>query len=115
VYFEEWPEPPVTGIGWVGELIELVGGCDIFSDRRHRFARERTVTEAEILAAAPEVVFASWCGKPVDHEALRKRLAGTPAVQDGRIFELRGDIILQPGWRLLEGARRMRDILNTIE
>jgi iron complex transport system substrate-binding protein len=115
VYFEEWPEPPITGIAWVGELIELAGGCDIFADRRHRFARERAVTDEEIIAAAPEVILASWCGKPVDHEALRARLAPTPAVRENRVFELPGAIILQPGWRLLEGARRIRDILDTVE
>ena len=28
VYFEEWPEPLITGIGWVSELIERAGGAD---------------------------------------------------------------------------------------
>jgi iron complex transport system substrate-binding protein len=115
VYFEEWPDPPVTGIAWVGELIELAGGCDVFADRRHRFARERTVTDPDILAAAPEVILASWCGKPFDRASLEARLAGTPAVRAGRVFELPGAVILQPGWRLLEGARRLREILDTIE
>lgn len=115
VYFEEWPDPPVTGIAWVGELIELAGGCNVFADRRGRFARERQVTDAEIVAAAPEVVLASWCGKPVDSVALGRRLAGTPAVRAGRVHELPGSEILQPGWRLLEGARRMQNFFNTVE
>jgi iron complex transport system substrate-binding protein len=33
VYFEEWDEPMISGIGWVSELIEAAGGVDIFSDR----------------------------------------------------------------------------------
>ncbi|HYG12840.1 MAG TPA: ABC transporter substrate-binding protein, partial [Methylophilaceae bacterium] len=28
VYFEEWDEPLISGIGWVGELITLAGGVD---------------------------------------------------------------------------------------
>src|SRR6202011_2706550 len=29
VYFEEWDEPIISGIGWVSELIEIAGGEDI--------------------------------------------------------------------------------------
>src|SRR5690348_4378262 len=28
VYFEEWDEPLISGIGWVSELIEIAGGED---------------------------------------------------------------------------------------
>src|SRR5690554_6494983 len=30
VYFEEWDEPPITGIRWVAELVRIAGGDDIF-------------------------------------------------------------------------------------
>jgi iron complex transport system substrate-binding protein len=29
VYFEEWDDPLISGIGWVSELIEIAGGEDI--------------------------------------------------------------------------------------
>ena len=32
VYFEEWDEPMISGIGWVSELIEAAGGIDVFKD-----------------------------------------------------------------------------------
>jgi iron complex transport system substrate-binding protein len=28
VYFEEWDEPMISGIGWVSELVEIAGGTD---------------------------------------------------------------------------------------
>src|SRR5581483_1404663 len=31
VYFEEWPDPLISGIRWVGELIEAAGGRDVFA------------------------------------------------------------------------------------
>src|SRR5277367_2587842 len=31
VYFEEWDDPMISGIGWVSELIEVAGGLDIFA------------------------------------------------------------------------------------
>ena len=30
VYFEEWDDPMISGIGWVSELVEVAGGSDIF-------------------------------------------------------------------------------------
>ncbi|HRF73024.1 MAG TPA: ABC transporter substrate-binding protein, partial [Accumulibacter sp.] len=32
VYFEEWDEPPISGVGWVSELIGIAGGDDVFAD-----------------------------------------------------------------------------------
>jgi iron complex transport system substrate-binding protein len=29
VYFEEWDDPLISGIGWVLELIEIAGGEDV--------------------------------------------------------------------------------------
>ena len=66
VYFEEWPEPLITGIGWVSELIERAGGNDIFAElRREKKSSGRVITPEEVLAREPEIIFASWCGKPV--------------------------------------------------
>src|SRR4051812_48497556 len=44
VYFEEWDEPMISGIGWVSELIDAAGGIDVFADRAGaQGARERIV------------------------------------------------------------------------
>lgn len=32
VYFEEWDDPMISGIGWVSELIEIAGGRDAFGE-----------------------------------------------------------------------------------
>jgi iron complex transport system substrate-binding protein len=32
VWFEEWDEPLISGIGWASELIERAGGADVFAD-----------------------------------------------------------------------------------
>lgn len=115
VYFEEWPEPPVFGIPWISELIEMAGGADIFADRCSAAARDRTVSDAEIKGADPEIIVASWCGKPVERSVIQSRLAGTTAVRNGKIFELPGHCILQPGWRLTEGFQQLRNIFDTVE
>lgn len=112
VYFEEWPDPPISGIAWIGELIELLGGDDIFASRRGRSAAERTVCDDAVIAAAPDFIFASWCGKKVNLPSLQGRFADTPASRAGRIVELPASDFLQPGPRLIDGARILQRTLE---
>src|SRR6202008_2005473 len=45
VYFEEWDDPMISGIGWVSELIGIAGGIDVFPVLSQRkSARERIVS-----------------------------------------------------------------------
>lgn len=100
VYFEEWDAPMITAIRWVSELIELAGGSNVFADRAQgKLARERFVNAEEVVARAPEVVFASWCGKPFERAAFDARagFAALPAVALDQVFEVPSEIILQPG------------------
>ena len=100
VFFEEWPDPTISAIQWVSELIALAGGEDLFADRAHgRLASERIVTPAEVVARAPEIYVASWCGKPFDRTLAlaREGFATLPAVRAGRVYEIDPSIILQPG------------------
>ena len=100
VYFEEWPDPMISGIHWVSELIEIAGGQDIFEDRKAgKLAKERFVTSEEVIAADPEVFLASWCGKPFDRAQVESRegWSAISALQSGRIHEINACDILQPG------------------
>lgn len=100
VYFEEWDEPLITAIEWVGELIEIAGGENVFADQAPgKLASERFVTHDAIVAANPELIVASWCGKPVDIGSIASRdgYADIAAVRDGRVVEMDPAIILQPG------------------
>ncbi len=116
VYFEEWDDPMVCGIGWVSELIEIAGGRDVFADRAGSLrAGDRRVTPADVAARAPEVVLASWCGKPFDRAAFLSRpgFADLPAVRSGRLHEIPGHLVLQPGPTcLLEGLDRLAEYLH---
>lgn len=116
VYFEEWDDPTICGIRWVSELIELAGGVDVFAERAHgAMARDRFVSAEDIVAAAPEVVVASWCGKPFDRDAFLARpgFADLPAARDGRIHEMDPAIILQPGPACLtDGLHELERLLS---
>jgi len=100
VYFEEWPDPMICGIQWVSELIHIAGGQDVFADRsRGKLARERFLEPDEVVDAAPEVMLASWCGKPLEPEVVRSRpgWSALPAISADRLHEIPSEIILQPG------------------
>src|SRR5215813_5852807 len=74
VYFEEWHDPLIAGIRWVSEIVELAGGRDIFSELRDKpAARDRVVDPDDVVRRDPEIILASWCGKPVDLAAIRGR------------------------------------------
>jgi iron complex transport system substrate-binding protein len=115
VFFEEWDEPLISGIGWVSELIEIAGGEDVFRHLRVRgAARDRIVRPDEVIAAAPDVILASWCGKKVVPEKIRSRPGwdAIPAVRAGRILEIKSPLILQPGpAALTDGLDAMRQAI----
>src|SRR6266511_3476079 len=115
VYFEEWPEPLIAGIRWVSEIIELAGGRDIFPELRDkRSGRERVVNPDEVIRRDPQIIVASWCGKPVDAAAMKRRPGWEriSAVKEGRIHELDGADILSPGPSVLVGLRRIHEIIQ---
>lgn len=111
VYFEEWDDPLISGIRWVEELVEIAGGDPVFPDLRHaKLAKDRIVTSGQVVAAKPDVIIGSWCGKPVRPEriAARPGWEQVPAVRDGHIYEVKSAYILQPGpASLTEGVRQI--------
>jgi iron complex transport system substrate-binding protein len=100
IYFEEWDDPMISGIGWVSELIEATGGIDVFPQLAARkSAPERIVSAQQVIAAAPDVVIGSWCGKKFVPQrfAARDGFAAIPAVRDNFLREIKSALILQPG------------------
>ena len=116
VYFEEWDEPMISGIGWVSELIAIVGGDDVFPELAgKKSARERIVLPEAVISAAPDIVIGSWCGKKFRSErvAARDGFAALPAVRDNFVREIKSTIILQPGpAALTDGLDAIEGIVN---
>ena len=115
VYFEEWHDPLIAGIRWVSEIIELAGGRDIFAELRDKpSAAERVVDPTEVIRRDPQIIIASWCGKPVDVAAITRRPGWEQisAVRAGRIHEVDGADILSPGPSLLAGLRHIHEIVQ---
>jgi iron complex transport system substrate-binding protein len=116
VFFEEWDDPLISGIGWVSELIEIVGGIDIFADRKnHGAAKDRIVRMEEVVERAPDLIIGSWCGKKFRPERVASRpgFAQIPAVQRRDMYEIKSPLILQPGpAALTDGLAELQRIIQ---
>ena len=100
VYFEEWPDPMISGIRWVSELVEIAGGEDIFGHLKEAgLAKDRIIEPADVIAAQPDVIIGSWCGKKVKRNEIlsREGWSEIPAIRDELIYEINSTLILQPG------------------
>ncbi|MCG6876700.1 MAG: cobalamin-binding protein [Betaproteobacteria bacterium] len=116
VYFEEWDEPMISGIGWVSELVGIAGGADVFPElATSQAATGRMVADPrEVTRRHPDVILGSWCGKKFRPERVAARAGWSeiPAVRDGELHEIKSSDILQPGpAALTDGVRRIHAIL----
>jgi len=108
VYFEEWDRPRYSCIQWVSELIWASGGENIFQHKIASLAKDREVTDEEVISLNPDIIFGCWCGKAVHLESFTKRYPSTQAVQNKFIWELPPEIFLQPGPALfIDGLDQM--------
>ncbi|MFC7514471.1 cobalamin-binding protein [Herbaspirillum sp. GCM10030257] len=117
VYFEEWNDPLISGIGWVSEMITLAGGDDVFADlAAHSSAKERIIADpAEVIRRAPDIIVGSWCGKKFRAETVcgREGWDVIPAVRNGMVLEIKSADILSPGpSAITEGLPQLADIIR---
>ncbi|MGI8517120.1 MAG: cobalamin-binding protein [Acidimicrobiia bacterium] len=116
VYFEEWPDPVITGIRWVAEIIRIAGGDDVFPELSgSSLAKDRIIADpSKVIAANPDVILASWCGKKVRFDQIYARDGWDQieAITHKRVHEIDSAIILQPGPAALsEGLDEVHRIL----
>ncbi|GHD70953.1 cobalamin-binding protein [Luteimonas padinae] len=117
VYFEEWDDPPITGIRWVSELVGIAGGDDVFPEHAAEpLAKQRILADAgEVVRRAPDIIIGSWCGKKFrpDRVAARPGWDAIPAVRDGELHEVKSPLILQPGpAALTDGVQALAGIVH---
>ena len=116
VYFEEWNDPLITGLKWVSELINIAGGEDIFYKKSlNELAKDRIISEEEVIKRNPDIIIGSWCGKKVNFDQIRNRRGWDKinAIKYNKIYEIKSPLILQPGpAALTEGLDEIVKILN---
>jgi len=111
VYLEIYREPlmSVSDQSFVGELIELAGGDNIFSKLERDYSR---IKAEDVIKAKPEIMI---CYSQDSKDNIRKRLGwkNLPAIRNDRIYfepEINPDLILRAGPRCLLGAKRLQEL-----
>ncbi len=101
IYFEEWNDPLMSGVGWASELIGIAGGEDAFPELAvFQSAKQRIIADPqEVVMRAPDIIIGSWCGKKFQPDSLRTRPGwdAIPALQNDMVFEIKSADILSPG------------------
>jgi iron complex transport system substrate-binding protein len=116
VYFEEWDDPPISGIRWVSQLVAIAGGDDCFPElAQEPLGKNRIVADAsEIVRRNPDIVVGSWCGKKFRPEKVAARAGWdqVAAVRNAQLFEIKSADILQPGpAALTDGVEQLHRIV----
>jgi len=118
IFFEEWHEPLISGIRWVSELVELVGGEDVCRESRASHGAKGRIFEPEEVAKRnPDAVIASWCGRKAKREKIASRpgWSAVRAVVHDQLYEVRSSYILQPGPAALsDGVEQLARIVAAV-
>jgi len=104
-----------AGIGFLHDMLEAAGGDDVFAD----VARQNLQVSVEILLArAPQVIIEvhppeGWTPERLTRERnLWQAFPGLPAVRNDRVYLIADDAVLVPGPRVVEGIRRMAEVIH---
>lgn len=113
---EWWPKPVIAPArqSWATDLIALAGGVNPWGALE---AKSAPLTDAQIIAAAPDAVVMSWCGVKEENyraEIVRRRPGWSemPALRHDRIVPITEAWLGRPGPRLVEGYRALRHVID---
>lgn len=117
VFFEEWNDPLISSIQWVSELVEICGGELCFPELANEsMAKDRILNPDLVIDKNPDLIIGSWCGKKFKPEKVkaRKGWESIHAVKNNQLYEIKSEIILQPGPACLtDGILEIQKIFKT--
>lgn len=116
MFFEEWPDPLISSIQWVSELIEVCGGQLTFPELTTKsMAKDRIVEPKLVIEQNPDIIIGSWCGKKFKPKKVREREGWSQinAIKNNQLYEIKSEIILQPGpAALTDGIKEIQKIFS---
>ncbi len=113
LFYEVWHEPLMTTTNrtFIGEIITLAGGENIFGDLEETYP---AVSAEEIIAANPDVILGPTShGDQLTAEVIAKREGWSElsAVQNNAIYLIDGDIISRAGPRVVDALEAVASAL----
>ena len=109
-----WSEPlfVVGKKTFTSELVALAGGASVSDDAGEGFPK---YSLERVIRHAPQVIIVGSHkkeGKGPDPIGYWQRWPDLPAVRDGRVHAVDGDLMFRPGPRLAEGATRLYEVIH---
>jgi len=109
VFYEVWDEPLMTAgpKSFIGEIIELGGMTNIFSDVTGRYPK---VSSEVVLQRNPDIILApSSHAEQVSIESILQRQgwSGVRAISEKQVYLVDGDSVSRCGPRLLDALEQM--------
>jgi len=100
------------GIGFLHDMLEAAGATNVFADVKGQSIQ---ATSEVILARAPDVILEigiDTASSPGRNLRAWDALASVPAVRMHRIYQVRGDEMMNPGPRVARAIQRMAGALH---
>ncbi|MBW6516840.1 MAG: helical backbone metal receptor [Candidatus Cloacimonetes bacterium] len=112
VYLEIYGNPimSVSRYSFIGEIVELAGGTNIFDELPRDYSRVRA---EDVIMADPDIIILTYPGITAEDVRSRKGWQNIKACQDGRIYTIEDidpDIILRASPRIIEGIKKLQEI-----
>jgi iron complex transport system substrate-binding protein len=93
-------------------VLEAAGGTNVFEDVKRQSLQ---VSSETILSRAPEAIVEigiDTASTPSRNLDAWSALASVPAVRFRRVFQIRGDEMMNPGPRVAVAVRRIAEVLH---
>ena len=112
VYVEEWHDPPTISGNWVSELVNIAGGNYSLIKAGKRSV---PISIDKLFEYNPDKIIISWCGfgEKVDIIQVLNRSGWDllSAIKNKEVFIINDSLLNRPGPRLVEGAKKLQEIL----
>jgi iron complex transport system substrate-binding protein len=119
ILIQWWPKPVITPgrLSWATDVVRAAGGRALLGHEEHK---SRPMTDDEVAQLDPDAVVLSWCGVHPDKYRPdvvlgNERWQQLDFVRHGRVFSVGEPYLGRPGPRLVEGVRRMREVVRKVE
>lgn len=118
IYIETLTKPVQYAPDWVRQMIEFVGGMDIYGDLRDNAnTTDRIVDIDDLQRRDPDAIVLAWLDADGDHdwEKVRDRPGWDDlrAVREDRIFDVDARHLLHPGMALFNGLDDLSRVVGS--
>ena len=114
VYIEIYGDPvmSVSDRSFVGELVEIAGGDNIFSQLPRDYSR---IDPEKVIEADPDIIILTYPGVTREHIKNRKGWEFISACRNNRIYtskDINPDLILRASPRVVKGLKILQKVFN---